>query len=62
MGARLDSPLAEPGQEVNEGETIVAINGHALSETLSPGQLLVNTAGREVVLSIARNAASAARS
>jgi tricorn protease len=48
----LDSPLAEPGQEVREGEAIVAINGRALTKESGPDEALVNAAGREVVLTV----------
>jgi tricorn protease len=47
-----DSPLAEPGQNVIEGESIVAINGRPLSEAFGPDEALINTAGREVVLTV----------
>jgi tricorn protease len=48
-----DSPLAEPGQEVREGEAIVAINGRTLSAASGPDEALVNAAGREIVLTVA---------
>jgi len=49
----VDSPLAEAGLEISEGDVIVAVGGHAVSEVLSPDALLVNAAGRTVVLTIA---------
>ncbi len=48
----LDSPLAEPGSLIREGDILLAINGRAVSRDVSPGQLLVNEAGREIALSI----------
>jgi tricorn protease len=57
----IDSPLAEPGVDVKEGDLLVAIGGRALSAGVGPGALLVNQAGRDVVLSIVRGAGSAPR-
>ncbi len=48
-----DSPLAEPGTRIAEGDVILAINGRRLTRTLSPDAALVNAAGREVALGIA---------
>ncbi|PZR59739.1 MAG: peptidase [Candidatus Meridianibacter frigidus] len=48
----IDSPLAEPGLNVREGDIIVAIGGKTLSATVSPDQMLVNMAGREVPLTL----------
>lgn len=50
-----DSPLAEPGLDVREGDTIVAIGGHAATPMRTPGSLLVNLAGRDVTLTIDRD-------
>jgi tricorn protease len=51
-----DSPLAEPGNDVREGDVIVAIGGRRLSEDVSPEHLLVNTSGRDVSITLtARN-------
>ena len=50
-----DSPLAEPGVDVREGDVIVAIGGRALSERYGPGAALVNQAARDVVLTVARD-------
>ena len=50
----VDSPLAEAGSGVKEGDTIVAIGGRRVDERTGPGALLVNQAGRDVVLTIAR--------
>ena len=51
----LDSPLAEPGLDVRVGDTIVAIGGRPVDRSKTPDELLVNQAGRDVVLSIARD-------
>jgi tricorn protease len=48
----IDSPLAEPGLAIHEGDTLVAIGGRALSADVTPEELLVNAAGRDVALSI----------
>jgi tricorn protease len=48
-----DSPLAEPGLRVREGDVIVTVGGHAVARDLSPDELLVNAAGREVAIGIA---------
>jgi tricorn protease len=48
----IDSPLAEPGQNVHEGDCIVAIGGTRLARDLSPDRLLVNAAGREISLTL----------
>ena len=47
-----DSPLAEPGLRVREGEIIVGVGGHAVSREQSVDALLVNYAGREVALTL----------
>ena len=49
-----DSPLAEPGVDVQTGDVIVAIGGRAVSAQTGPGALLVNEAGRDIVLTVAR--------
>jgi tricorn protease len=49
-----DSPLAEPGVDVAEGDVIVAVGGRAASAQNGPGALLVNQAGRDIVLTIVR--------
>jgi tricorn protease len=56
-----DSPLAEPGVDVKEGDLIVGIGGRAATAQNGPGALLVNQAGRDVVLSVVRGAGSAPR-
>jgi tricorn protease len=49
-----DSPLAEPGVDVEAGDVILAIGGRAVSAQTGTGALLVNEAGRDVVLTIRR--------
>ena len=41
-----DSPLAEPGLDVREGDAIVAVGGKRLSRDVTPDELLVNAAGQ----------------
>jgi tricorn protease len=47
-----DSPLAEPGLDVREGDCIVAIGGKRLSRDVTPDQLLVNASGRNVAVTL----------
>ncbi|HTX57933.1 MAG TPA: PDZ domain-containing protein [Candidatus Acidoferrales bacterium] len=47
-----DSPLAEPGLDIHEGDAIVALGGKRVSRALTPDQLLVNGAGRDVSVTI----------
>ncbi len=56
-----DSPLAEPGVDVKPGDLLVTIGGRALSARVGPGALLVNQAGRDVVLGVVRGAGSPPR-
>ncbi len=49
----IDSPLAAPGLGVHEGDVIVAIGGQTLAQDVTPDELLVNAAGRDVSLGIA---------
>ncbi len=49
-----DSPLAEPGLDVEPGDVLVAIGARRLSSENSPDRLLVNSAGREIALTIRR--------
>ncbi|MBV8298131.1 MAG: PDZ domain-containing protein [Candidatus Eremiobacteraeota bacterium] len=53
-----DSPLAEPGVNVKEGDLIVAVGGRPLDARNGPGALLVNQAGKDVVLSVVRPSTS----
>ena len=48
-----DLPLREPGLNIAEGDVLLAVAGHRLSQELTPQQALVNHAGEEVLLSIA---------
>jgi tricorn protease len=48
----IDSPLAEPGLDVQEGDVIVGVAGHAVSEESAPEELLVNAADRDVALTL----------
>lgn len=45
-----NSPLAAPGANVNDGDTILAVNGQLTSADTSPQWLLVNHAGIDVEL------------
>lgn len=56
-----DSPLAEPGVDVKEGDVLVAIGGRPLTAQVGPGALLVNQAGRDIVLSVVRGVGSTPR-
>ncbi len=47
-----DSPLAEPGLDVQEGDCLVAIGGKRLSRDVTPDQLLVNASGRNVSVTL----------
>jgi tricorn protease len=47
-----DSPLAEPGLAVREGDVLVAIGGKRLTREVTPDRLLVNTAGRDVSITL----------
>lgn len=49
---KVDSPLRQPGIEINEGDYLIAINGEALNKTVTPASLLVNQAKNVVRLSI----------
>jgi len=48
-----DSPLAEPGLDVRVGDVITAVAGKRLSQTVTPDELLINTADRDVTLTVA---------
>jgi tricorn protease len=48
----IDSPLAEPGLQIREGDYLHAIGGRVLGRECTPDELLVNAAGREVSLTI----------
>jgi len=46
------SPLAMPGVDVAEGDFLVAIDGEPLKSGMNPWSLLVNKAGKNVILKI----------
>jgi tricorn protease len=48
-----DSPLAEPGLDIREGDVIVAVGGRTATREAPLDQLLVNAADREVQMTIA---------
>lgn len=50
--AKRRSPLTEVGVNVAQGEWIVAVNGRPTNEVKNVNELLVNTAGKPVVLSV----------
>ncbi len=50
-----DSPLGATGLGVRSGDVIVAVGGRAVSADVGPSALLVNAAGRDVTLTIARD-------
>lgn len=56
-----DSPLAEPGLGINEGDVIVAVGGQPVSATTSPGELLVNAADSVVTITLGGGADRAKR-
>ncbi|WP_204345800.1 S41 family peptidase [Psychroserpens algicola] len=47
-----NAPLAQPGLSINEGDYILAINGKPVSDNVNPYQLLEQTAGREINITI----------
>lgn len=47
-----DSPLARPGSGIDEGDIIVGIGGRACTKEISVDELLINCAGKDVMLSI----------
>lgn len=47
-----DSPLAEPGLNVHEGDCIVAIGGQRLSHDVTPDQLLVNASDKHITVTL----------
>lgn len=46
------SPLEEPGCSIREGQYLIAINGHSLENGENPYQLLENTTGHTITLSV----------
>jgi tricorn protease len=49
------APLSTAGVDVAEGDAIVAVNGHALDGAINIYSLLEGTAGKQVVLTVARD-------
>jgi tricorn protease len=47
---KVDSPLAEPGLGIREGDVLAAIGGKRLTAEFSPQHALVNQAGRDVAI------------
>ena len=47
-----DSPLAEPGHDLREGDVLVSIGGKRLNATVTPAQLLVNSAGKDISIGV----------
>lgn len=58
LNPHLRAPLAAAGLGVKEGDFILAIGGHELRADTNLYALLENTVGRQVVVSIARDAAA----
>jgi tricorn protease len=52
----LVAPLATAGVDVAEGDVILAINGHALDSSINIFSLLEGTAGKQVALTVSRDA------
>ncbi|MBX0329487.1 PDZ domain-containing protein [Oscillochloris sp. ZM17-4] len=50
---RASSPLSRPGLGVSAGDRLLAINGRRLGRGRGPGELLVNQAGADLLLTIA---------
>lgn len=48
----LYAPLAQPGINIKEGDYIIAINGKELSESTNPYDVLAQTAGREITITV----------
>ncbi len=48
----IDSPLAQPGLVIREGDVIISIGGKKLTPEFTPEQALVNMADREVMLGL----------
>jgi tricorn protease len=47
-----DSPLAQPGLDIHEGDLLIALGGKRLSRAVTPDRLLVNGAGKDISLTI----------
>ena len=53
------SPLGAPGIDVRPGDVLLAIGGRKLSESVTPNELLVNQAGSQVLMTVARGRGAA---
>lgn len=47
-----NSPLADPGLDIQPGDVVVAINGQPLDAQTGPAQMLVNQADSEIMLTL----------
>jgi tricorn protease len=47
-----DSPLAQPGLDVREGDLVTSIAGKRLTREITPDRLLVNGANKEIALTL----------
>jgi len=54
----LSAPLSQPGINISEGDFITAINGQTLNTNQNPYQLLEQTAGREITITVNTQASS----
>ncbi|MBL8280025.1 MAG: PD40 domain-containing protein [Pelomonas sp.] len=61
LNPSLRSPLTVAGLGVKEGDFILAVNGHELDDKTNLYALLENTAGKQVVLAVAHDAAGKGR-
>ncbi len=61
LNPSLRAPLAVPGLGVKEGDFLLAVGGHELDGKTNLYALLENTVGKQVVLSVAQDAAGKAR-
>jgi len=50
--ARLRSPLREPGVDVNEGDYLLAINGHEITADLNPYSLTEQTVDKQITITV----------
>ena len=48
----IEAPLGQPGLNVKEGDYLLAINGIELKENINPYQLLEQTSGREITITV----------
>ena len=60
--SKYNSPLAAPGVNVREGDTILEVGGEPVGPDVSPYERLVNSAGREVELTIGSTTGGTSRS